>query len=407
MSDRAPYPAVLLYSFFPWRHEYPSTAHGLARALAAYTDVYFVSKPPTLKDAVFGKVDRGSGALPSVTRIPEAPRLRVVELPASLPINGLPAGGLYEVLRKRNDRRLNRALRTVLQAEGLQKFIWVNLYAPTQFVDLELHRTPESRVYYSVDAVAQAPYTAKHGIAAERVQVERADLVLATSSALLQHVRHLTPSAPRCALLPNAMNGDRYDAASSFAEPESLRAVPHPRAVYLGNLDAARIDFAGLQAFAKTRPDVHLVLAGPWNAGADARTALETLPNVHLLGRQAPEDCPAILAHGDLGLIPFLRTPLTAAIYPLKINEYLALGLPVLSTEFSADIAAFGDVITLAEVRDWPECVDAAIASRADDAATKARIARGRASTWDTRAVTFLELCAPAVAAVDKAQALC
>ena len=51
----------------------------------------------------------------------------------------------------------------------------------------------------------------------------------------------------------------------------------------------------------------------------------------------------------DVVLIPFLKNTLTKSIYPLKINEYLAAGKPVVSTAFSDDIRTFPNLIYLAE----------------------------------------------------------
>ena len=387
-------PEIVLFSFFPWEHEYPSTAHGLAKALAAHTRVWFVSKPPTWKDALTkrGRVRTfGRPVIRAAAGFGE--RLQLVDLPPVLPINGLPTGRAYETLRAVVDNRLNALLGKVLSRAGVRDFVFLNLYAPTYFRTLSLHRPPLKHVYYTVDAIGQATYTAKHGVLAEAHQHERADLSLGTSTRLVDSI---DAAVAEKAVLPNAMAADLYLGREPLPEPEDLRGIPHPRICYVGNLDGARLDFQLLAGLAQKHPGQQLILVGPWNAGDALREEFAALPNVHLLGRKNPEDCPAYLQHADVGVIPFRVTPLTAAIYPLKINEYLAMGLPVVATPFSEDIAAFDEVISVAPAEDWPRAVSAELANTAPQAVQRRR-AMAADNTWDARARQFLELIGAAV----------
>ncbi len=386
-------PDVVLYSFFPWKHQYPSTAHGLAKALAAVTRVFYVSKPLTYKDA-FAKPGRVKSMLGPVVKEVTSfnGQLLTVDLPPTLPINALPPGSLYEVLRKRNDRKLCKQIDAVMQRYEVEDYIFINLWAPTQFVQLCFQRQPCQRIYYGVDATGEVDYTARHGLAAEQAQVEAADLVLATSTQLAQQLTAASPgAATRTHVLPNAMDADLFLSTEVVPEPIDLAAIPHPRVAYLGNLDPLRIDFAGLEVLAKARPDISFVFIGPWNAGESVRHTFEALPNVYLLGRKRQHECPAYLQHCDAGIIPFVCSPLTAAIYPLKINEYLGLGLPVLSTRFSADIADFADLISLAPIEEWPSLIQPLIDGNCS-CQQLSRQQRARQNTWDMRAATLLEL---------------
>jgi glycosyltransferase involved in cell wall biosynthesis len=57
------------------------------------------------------------------------------------------------------------------------------------------------------------------------------------------------------------------------------------------------------------------------------------LPNVHLLGRKPYADLPAFCKGFDVALNPFRISELTLNANPLKVREYLAAGLPVVSTD--------------------------------------------------------------------------
>ena len=392
--ERGAPPEVVLYSFFPWLHTYPSTAHGLARALRQHTRVWFVNKPPTVKDALFQRRDiRTFGAGRAEEAVVQGEvrgegehDLMIVDLPPTLSINGLPPGKIYNTLARRNDRAMGQHLGRVLQAHGVEDFIWINLYAPTQYVNLYLHRPPATRIYYSVDALDQVPYTARHGVRAEHLQMERADITLATSANLGQR---LEPYAETLHVLPNGVDAETW-IDRTFEEDAELSHIPHPQAGYVGNLDSARVDFDLLMRLAESRPDLHLVLIGPWNAGDELRKRFEAQSNIHLLGRRAPEDCPRLLSHVDFGIIPFQINGLTASIYPLKINEYLGLGLPVLATPFSLDIRSFSNVIRVENAEDWVAAVDEVLR---DERRSK-RMALARQNTWTARAEQLLSLVA-------------
>ncbi|NJO02585.1 MAG: glycosyltransferase family 1 protein [Bacteroidia bacterium] len=107
-----------------------------------------------------------------------------------------------------------------------------------------------------------------------------------------------------------------------------------------------------------------------------------------ILGPRPYDQLPAYLADFDLGLIPFIKDEFTRRIYPMKINEYLAAGLPVVSTPF-ADLSEFNRLIRIA---DDPEGFrEALYIEIAEDSPAKQtrRIAQARRNSWEGRAEAF------------------
>jgi len=91
-------------------------------------------------------------------------------------------------------------------------------------------------------------------------------------------------------------------------------------------------------------------------------------------------------------LIPFLCNALTESIYPLKINEYLAAGKPVVSTSFSDDIRSFADCIYLAQNHaDFINLIDDAISENNPDL-VQHRFERANSNTWAARIRQFWEI---------------
>ena len=400
-------PEIVIYTFFPYRLLVPSTSFGLARALAGHTRVWYISRPYTYKDAVYDPrgVRAWTGA--RVTTVEGfAGRLMEVDLPPTAPINSLPEGPLYDRLAAITDARQSRALRKVLRAHGVGDYLWVNLYAPTQMLRVDLHRPPLGRIYYSVDAIAEARWTGRHGKPSEARQMAVADIGLGTSSQLAEDLRNLprivrsdvadhTTQRPPVHVLPNAAAAESFLDVTELDVPADLAALPPgPRIGYIGNLDAGRVDFALIERVALARPDAQVVLIGPWNGPAEWRERLDAHANIHFFGPRPQPECPPYLANFDCGLIPFRLTRLTYAIYPLKINEYLAIGVSVLATDFSPDIKSFADVAYVEPAERWTEVLDEAIADNSP-AAVERRRARARLGTWTERAERFLELTAP------------
>jgi glycosyltransferase involved in cell wall biosynthesis len=120
-----------------------------------------------------------------------------------------------------------------------------------------------------------------------------------------------------------------------------------------------------------------------------ARRALDA-PNIHVLDRRPYAALPGYLAALDCALIPFRATPLTAAVSPIKLYEYLAAGLPVVSTPIPAATALGREVAVGAGTR-FLEAVEQAVAGANDVAAAEARRRRARANTWDHRIATIRE----------------
>ena len=95
-------------------------------------------------------------------------------------------------------------------------------------------------------------------------------------------------------------------------------------------------------------PDVSFVLVGPEQTDM---SALRAFPNVHLLGKKSHAEVPRYVKAFDVGLVPYRLTDYTANVYPTKLNEYLAMGMPVVATDLP-EIRRFnrdhGDIVSVA-----------------------------------------------------------
>jgi glycosyltransferase involved in cell wall biosynthesis len=273
--------------------------------------------------------------------------------------------------------------------------IWAGTPSPALVAALE--RLPSRLLVYDcLDAVA-AFHPGTDGVeAAESELARRADVVLATTRELEARMRRHNS---RTVLVPNAADYDHFSRRIPAGEiPPELRALPRPVIGYIGEV-ADWFDILLVHALAVRRPTWSIVLVGP--ATADARRAL-TDSNVHFLGRRPYCELPRYLAGFDCCLIPFSTSPLTAAVSPIKLYEYLAAGKAVVSTPLPSVLPFQGDVLVAAGPR-FLEAVEEAVrgAQRHDALAAQARRRRARAHTWEERVTRILEALREAEAGRD------
>ena len=164
--------------------------------------------------------------------------------------------------------------------------------------------------------------------------------------------------------------------------PADLAALPAgPRIGYVGALTGLRLDIDVLLTIGRQRPAWQLVLVGPEDEAFRA-SVLRGLPNVHFLGPKPPAELARYVQHFDVCLNPQLLNALTIGNYPRKVDEYLALGKPVVATRTEA-MSAFEDCCYLADApAEYVELI--ALALRQDDPARQARRrALAATHTWE------------------------
>ncbi|RBY78014.1 family 2 glycosyl transferase [Blastococcus sp. TF02-09] len=174
--------------------------------------------------------------------------------------------------------------------------------------------------------------------------------LLAHSDSVLYVSRELmaeesASTGDRAAFIDHGVDTDHFRPRPRSEQPADVLAIPGPRVGFFGALDDYLVDFDLLEDLAAELPDVSLVLIGDATYPMDR---FEAYPNVHWLGRKAYEEIPAYGSAFDVAIMPWIDSTWIHRSNPIKLKEYLALGLPVVSTWF-AELDGYLDRVRLAK----------------------------------------------------------
>jgi UDP-galactopyranose mutase len=305
---------LLCFSHLRWGFVYQRPQHLMSR-FAKHRRVFFVEEP--VFDAVTPEL-----------RLSVCPKTGVhIAVPALPP--GLPPPQIDEWLRK--------LLSSMLRDQFIDEYAaW--FYTPMA-LNFTSHLRPVVTIYDCMDELSLFRGAPASLIELETSLFERADLVftggLSLFEAKCERHRHIYP-------FPSSVDVPHFTRARSIeVEPADQCAIPHPRIGYAGVIDE-RIDTALIEEVARLRPDWHIVMIGPVvKISADA---LPQGPNIHYLGLKPYSDLPDYFSAWDAAMLPFALNDATRFISPTKTPEYLAAGLPVISTPIRDVVRPYGEL---------------------------------------------------------------
>lgn len=354
-------------------HGDPTSKHQIMRVLARENTILWINsiglRRPTLGK---GDVGRMAGKLRRFFRGAERVGERLyVFTPIVLPFHHSAAA------RAVNAALLDLSLRWY-RAKLRMKNVICWSYMPN--VEYLVRRMkPAFVLYHCVDEWSKFSFIDEAILEKEEALCRRADLVLASARELYERKR---PWNPHTHYLPHGVDYEYFHAPEppGSAAPPDIAAIPRPIAGFFG-LIHEWIDLDLLEGAIRRLPGVSFVFIG--KASVDV-SRLAALPNAHFLGQKSYGELVSYARRFDVGLIPFKINELTVNVNPIKLKEYLALGIPVVSVDLP-EVAVYGNVVNVA--RD-PEAFAAAIERElaGDHRAAREEIDRvARGETWERK----------------------
>lgn len=277
---------------------------------------------------------------------------------------------------------VNRALvrwtlrKWVLSMRFSSPIVWTWLPTPMA-LDLIKFFDPQLTIYYCCDNFAATSVTSRWVRESEDLLLARADLVFAHSKALHDRCARIAKDVH---VFQYGFNREVFSHIASEAPPDLAR-IPRPILGYVGGLHK-HVDLGLLKRVAETYPDHSLVCVGPLQ---ESVSEVARLPNVHFLGQKRYEELPSYIGRFDIGLIPYRLNDYTHSVYPNKLNEYLILGKPVISTKLP-EVEYFNrchrGTVTVAEDEEaFVRAIKDVLAQDSDECRAK-RIEEVQANVW-------------------------
>ncbi|MEC5164349.1 teichuronic acid biosynthesis glycosyltransferase TuaH [Flavobacterium sp. PL11] len=346
---------IVIIAVQAWDIEIGSNCKNIALEFAKKNRVLYVN-PPLNRATI--KNNRNSEKVQKRIKIKEGLEEDLYEIESNLwnlypksiheSINWLPNHSLFKILNKRNSRILSNDIKTAISRLDFKDFILFNDSSMFLGLHLKHYLKPKIDVYYMRDFLVNEAYFKKHGERLEPEIIKQADLVVTNSDFYADHARKYNANS--------VMVGQGCD-VSLFSDenntiqiPIEFKDIASPIIGYVGSLVSIRLDIELLAYMAIQRKDWNIVLVGPEDQEFK-NSSLHDLSNIHFLGSKDGSELPSYIKGFDITMNPQLVNNLTIGNYPRKIDEYLAMGKPVIATKTKA-MEMFQDHVYLASSKE-------------------------------------------------------
>lgn len=379
---------IVCLTMTTWEGDYMKTIVHMMSQLAKNHRVLFVDYPFTWKDVATSAL--GKSNAPVKRMLGTNKRLRTLQtrhgevyhltLPPTLPINWISNQKIYQTLNDLQSNLIKASITNAMDQLGFESPIVINAFNPLIGLPLAGKLGESKLIYYCYDEIRAAEWCGKHGGSLEDEFLKKVDKVIVTSEGLLESK---SKTHSDVTLVKNGVDFDLFHQAFN-PEKKQKKVIG-----YVGSIDF-RLDYELLETLIRSFPhcDFHFVgrITEPLK-----QKRLDLHENVTFMGAKQPNEIPQYLSEFDVGIIPFAKNEFTKNIYPLKINEYLAAGLPVVSTDF-APLSDFEEFVSIATEAD-------AFTQKLQDELTldtvnlaQLRIAMAKKNDWSARATQVEEL---------------
>jgi glycosyltransferase involved in cell wall biosynthesis len=281
-------------------------------------------------------------------------KLQSVTRRISNPFAGFYVASLFSVplwhrrfLANLNILSLEIQVRKACRFAGLKyPLLWVA--CPPVFEVVKRMRGNSFLVYQRTDKFEEySEQTREYLTAADRWLSEYADLVLYASRVLYEEELERNPQS---LLVNHGVELAHFDPdkALQAGKPDDLAKIKRPIVGFFGAIEDDAVDMALVGEAVRALPDASFVFVGQLTASLES---VGGLPNVHFLGKKPYEEVPRYGAQFDVAIMPLPQNRWKYYSSPIKLKEYLALGLPIVSTEFP-EALHYRDVFYVAKSTD-------------------------------------------------------
>lgn len=373
-----------------WFGKYAKSTVQLLERLAIDNRVLFVEYPYTWKDIYAtlrgyqqAPVKRMLGLEGSLTKIVTNSGSKVYDLvlPPNLPLFFLKNEALFNLFFPINALIYKIAVRNAMRKLNFVNPIVITAYNPIYGNTLVRKFSEKKHIYYCYDGV-ESVFFGKRIFGIEESFMQKVDAIITTSDYLKADKQRFNSN---CFVVKNGVD---FPVFHKFAKKDIHNSTTK-KVGFIGSLDP-RFDIDTVEFAVKLLPDYVFEFTGDMR-NSKMKSRLEKYANVHFFDPVQPNDVPELLAQYDVGIIPYIVNEVNKNIYPLKINEYLAVGVPVVMNAF-ATLPEFDGFVSVATNKE--EFVQKLKWEVENDSAKKivARVGFASNNSWEERAEAFARI---------------
>lgn len=293
-------------------------------------------------------------------------------------VNWINSSSIFDFFNKRNNRLFAKSISKAISLLKFKDIILFNDNDMFKSFYLQEFLKPTTSIYYSRDFMLAVDYWKKHGERIEPELIRKSDLCVANSTYLSDYCKTYNPDS---FYIGQGCELDIFTSDAAFPPIAEIASLTGPKIGYVGALQSIRLDIDLIAHIARAKPEWNIILVGPED-DVFKSSVLHQIPNIYFLGSQKPEDLPAYIHAFDVCINPQLVNQVTIGNYPRKIDEYLAMGKPVVATSTPA-VSIFGDEVYLAADKfEFAVSVEKAMAENDPEKSAK-RIALAHSHTWE------------------------
>lgn len=380
---------IIVIGIQPWDISIGSNCKNIALEFARNNRVLYVN-PPLDRISLYREKETEANA--KRVKIWKSGEPELIEIgtnlwnlyPATLleSINWIGFNPLFDWLNFINNKRFARQINLACQKLNFVDFVIFNDSDMFRSFYIKDILNPSVYVYYTRDNLISVSYWRRHGVRIEAKHMKKADLVVANSKYLADLAKKHNPNS---FYVGQGCDVSLFDHKLVNRVPEDIRSIKKPIIGYIGALFSLRLDIQIIQHIAEQKPDWSIVLVGPED-DVFTSSRLHQLSNVYFLGNKNTNELPEYLDQFDVAINPQILNEVTIGNYPRKIDEYLAMGKPVVATRTIA-MSVFEEYTYLADSKEeFVRCIEFALQNDSE----KLHLDRERFSrehTWENNVI--------------------
>jgi teichuronic acid biosynthesis glycosyltransferase TuaH len=376
---------IVIVSIQPWHYHLGSNCKNIALELSKNNRVLYINIPITRKTFLQKSKEPGVAAHCEIIRKKEKKIYPIKEnlwqfYPQTIieSLNKIPFTGIFSFLNRFNNQRFARDIISALDEMQFKNIILFNDNDIYNGFFLKELLSPDLYIYYMRDFLQGYAFWRKHSSILEPQLIKKADLVVTNSVFYKEYCLQFNSNA---VYMGQGCNLEKFDASKKYEVPDEIKPDGRPVIGYVGALDSNRLNHEIIRIIAEKNPQWRIVLVGPQDDEFQ-KSNLHQISNILFTGPRELEQLPLYVNSFDVCINPQKINRSTQGNYPLKVDEYLALGKPVVAT-LTKTMELFRDHVYLCTTpQEYPALREKALQENSMEKRS-GRIAFARNHTWE------------------------